>query len=192
MICILCIQLHGSLSSLYVRRLCTTSISVSRFFLKNYWIERCPFLGYCFPMRNRCRSVFQRELSGFLSFSAWWFFLCSLLCALAEGFFGCGGAALFLLFGRSGVGRRRISPPGAALLLGVIAQCSALLLTLLSGAGEIFPAPMALALAASSALGGAVFEKTKKRSPGKKGLRIALCVYMMLAALAGIEQAFIY
>lgn len=118
-------------------------------------------------------------------------FACSLLCALIEGFFGCGCAALFLLFGHAGVRRRRVSPPGAALLLSLIAELSALLLTQLCGKAEIFPIRMTLALALGSAIGGAVFEKNKKRSPVKSGLRIALHAYMLLAALAGMEQAFL-
>ena len=119
-------------------------------------------------------------------------FLFSLLCALAEGFFGCGGMALFLFSGQSGLCRQRLSPPGAALLICLTAQCAALLLTQLAGAGQIFPAPMLLALAGAAALGGAAFEKAKKRSPVKTELRIALCVYMLLAALAGIEQTFLH
>jgi len=120
------------------------------------------------------------------------FFVYALLCAACEGFFGCGGMALFLLAGYSGVRRRRVSPPGAALLLGTIAQLSALLLTQFSGAAEIFPARLPLSLAAAAWLGGAVFEKTKKRGAIQKGLRIALYVYMMLAALSCAEQAFLH
>jgi len=118
-------------------------------------------------------------------------FFFALLCASVEGFFGCGGTALFLLAGQHGVRRQRFSPSGAALLLGFAAQLSALLLTHFSGAAEIFPVRLPLALAAASALGGTGFEKTKKRSPVKKGLRIALCMYMLLAALSGAEQAFL-
>lgn len=118
-------------------------------------------------------------------------FAFSLLCAAIEGFFGCGGAILFLLAGRSGVHRRHASPPGGALLLGIIAQISALLLTHLSGAAEIFPAQLLLSLSAASTLGGVIFEKAKKRSPIKTGLRMALLLYTCLSALAGIEQAFL-
>lgn len=117
-------------------------------------------------------------------------FAFSLLCAFVEGFFGCGSAALFLFFGHSGICRRRISLPGAALLLCLTAQCSALLLTWLAGASEIFPFPLLLALISAAALGSAAFEKTKKRSPIKTGLRIVLLFYTCLAALAGTEQAF--
>ena len=118
-------------------------------------------------------------------------FAFSLLCAFAEGFLGCGGTAHFLLAGRSGVCRRPASPSGAALLLGFIAQLSALLLTHLSGAAEIFPARLPLSLAAAAALGSVFFEKTKKRAGIQRGLRIALCMYMVFAALAGIEQSFL-
>jgi len=119
-------------------------------------------------------------------------FLFSLLCAICEGFFGCGGTVLFLLAGRRLLYRRRFSPSGAALLLSLVAQFSALLLTLFSAASEIFPAQILLSLFVASALGGVIFEHTKKRSPVKSGLRIALCMYMILAALAGIEQSFLY
>lgn len=136
-------------------------------------------LAAAFPQRMRL----PRSRAGLFAFS--------LLCAMADGFFGCGGSALFLLFGHGGISRRRFSPSGAALLLGSLAHLSAILLTLLSGAAEIFPARMLLTLICASALGGAVFEKAKKRSPVKAGLRTALCLYMLLAALAGAEQAFL-
>ena len=99
--------------------------------------------------------------------------------------------ALFLLAGRSTLHRRQSSPPGAALLLCLVAQLSALLLTWLSGAAEIFPSRMLLALFFTSALGGVIFEKSKKRGAVLHGLRIALYVYMLSAALAGMEQAFL-
>jgi len=118
-------------------------------------------------------------------------FAFSLLCAAIDGFFGCGGAVIFLLTGRSDIHRRRVSPQGAALICSVIAHFFALLLTLLSGAAQIFPMRTLLMLAAASALGGTVFEKTKKRGPAQRGLRVTLCVYMLLAALAGTEQAFL-
>jgi len=118
-------------------------------------------------------------------------FAFSLLCAAIDGFFGCGGTAIFLLFSKRGVRRSAASPQGAALLCSMTAQFFALLLTLLSGAAQVFPAPMLLALAAASALGSVIFEKTKKRSLLQKRLRIALYVYIILAACAGTEQAFL-
>ena len=132
-----------------------------------------------FPMRMHLPSSWLR------------LFVFSLLCAACEGFWGCGGAVFFFFVSREDICRRRFSPPGSALLLCMIAQFSALLLTHFSGAAEIFPAHIPLSLAAASALGGAVFEKTKRRSPAKTGLRIALYIYMLLAALAGIEQTFL-
>jgi len=118
-------------------------------------------------------------------------FTFALLCSACDGFFGCGSAALFLFFGKRGVRRRLAFPQGAALLCGIVAQFFALLLTLFSGAAQVFPSQMLLALSAASALGGVIFEKTKKRGTAQRGLRIALCVYMLLAASAGIEQAFL-
>lgn len=117
-------------------------------------------------------------------------FLFSLPCALIDGFFGCGGAVLFFLFGKTGVRRRTFFLPGAALLCGMTAHVSALLLTLLSGAAQIFPPRTLIALCISASLGGTIFEKKKKRSPLEQRLRIALCVYLLLAALAGVEQAY--
>ena len=119
------------------------------------------------------------------------FFAFSLLCALTEGFFGCGAPPLFMLTGKESLRRRRFSPPGAALLLTIAAQLSALLLTLLSGAAQVFPLRMLLALCLSSALGSLIFEHIKKRAAIHRGLRIALLVYLLLAALAGVEQAFL-
>ena len=72
-----------------------------------------------------------------------------------------------------------------------LAQLSAILLTLLSDACEIFPARMLLSLFASSALGGVIFEKTKKRAAIQHGLRIALLLYTLLSALSCAEQAFL-
>lgn len=115
----------------------------------------------------------------------------SLFCASVEGFFGCGGAVLFLFAGRRDLNRRRFSLPSAALLLSFIAQLSAILLTLLSDAYEIFPGRMLLALFAASALGGVIFEKTKKRAAIQHGLRIALLLYTLLSALSCAEQAFL-
>ena len=136
-------------------------------------------LAAAFPRRIRL----PRNQTGLFAFS--------LLCAAVEGFFGCGGAILFLLAGRGGVHRRHASPPSAALLLGIIAQSSALFLTHLSGAAEIFPTRLLLSLLSASMLGGVIFEKTKKRSPIKPGLRMALLLYACLAALAGMEQAYL-
>lgn len=119
------------------------------------------------------------------------FFAFSVLCAFVDGFFGCGGSALFLLFGKRSIQRRKNFPQAAALLCSMTAHSFALLLTLLSGAAQVFPVRMLLGLSAGSALGGVIFEKTKTRSPLQKGLRIALYVYMILAALACLEHAFI-
>ena len=118
-------------------------------------------------------------------------FWSSLFCAALDGFFGCGGTAFFLLFTQTGVRRKRLFLPGAALLNGIFAQCAALLFTFFSGAAQIFPGRMLFSLAAASALGGIIFEKTKKRGQAHRGLRIALSLYTLLAALAGIEQAFL-
>lgn len=118
------------------------------------------------------------------------FFMLSLLYALMDGFFGCGCTALSVLFSKHRICRKSASVPGAALLCSFTAQSCALLLTLLSGAAQIFPLRMLIALCTAAAFGGAIFEKTKKRSLLQGRLRMALCVYMLLAALAGVEQAF--
>ena len=117
-------------------------------------------------------------------------FAFSLLCAACDGFFGCGCMTLFVLFSACEIRRKPASVPGAALLCSFTAQICALLLTILSGAAQVFPPRTLISLCAASALGGVIFEKMKKRSPLQKGLRMALCVYMLLAALAGVEQAF--
>lgn len=117
-------------------------------------------------------------------------FAFSLLCALSGGFFGCGETALFILFTKHETRRKIASLQGAALLCSIMAQSCALLLTLLSGAAQVFPIRTLLILSASAALGGVIFERMKKRSPLQKGLRVALCLYMLLSALSGAEQAF--
>jgi len=117
-------------------------------------------------------------------------FFFSLACAWADGFFGCGGILLFMRLNAGGVRRKAGSPPGAALLLGMLSQLCALLLTLLSGAAQVFPVRTLLAVSLGATLGAVCFEKQKKRAAAAKGLRIALVVYVLLAALAGAEQAF--
>lgn len=116
-------------------------------------------------------------------------FALSACCAAAEGFFGCGASALFLLAAREGVRRRAV--PAAALLLGLLAQASALLLTLLSGGAQVFPLRIPMALALGALLGGWRFERQKERGGVLRGLRVALFVYVLLAALAGAEQAYV-
>ena len=65
----------------------------------------------------------------------------------------------------------------------------ALLLTLLSGAAQVFP-PRMLAAAAVGAAAGALFgEYGKKRGALPSGMRAAARVYEISAALACAEQA---
>ena len=116
--------------------------------------------------------------------------LFSLLCACIGGQFGCGALAVFHLTARGGVCRRRDAPACAALLLAITAHASALLLTLLSGGAQVFPPRMLLSLSSGAFLGGWRFEKHKKRGEVLRGLRAALGVYTLLAALSGVEQAF--
>jgi len=111
-------------------------------------------------------------------------------CAWIEGFFGCGGALLFHLATGNGVRRRQDAPQSAVLLLGMVAQLSAILLTLLCGAAEILPMRMLFSLAVGAVLGASVFEHRKKRGAIRNGLRAALLVYLLFAALAGVEQAY--
>lgn len=118
-------------------------------------------------------------------------YLFSLLCAFVGGCFGCGALAAFGLAARGGVHRRSDAPASAALLLALTAHASALLLTLLSGGAQVFPPRMLVVLSSGALLGGWRFEKSKKRGEVRKGLRAALGVYALLAALAGVEQAFL-
>lgn len=117
-------------------------------------------------------------------------FLLCLIGAWIEGAFGGGALAVFHLTAQGGVHRKSGSPASAALLLALTAQASALGLTLLSGGAQVLPPRMLAALAAGACLGGWRFEKTKKRGEVRRGLRTALGVYALLAALAGVEQAF--
>lgn len=118
-------------------------------------------------------------------------YLFSLLCAFVGGYFGCGALAAFGLAAYGGVHRRKDASASAALLLALTAHASALLLTLLSGGAQILPPRMLLALSSGALLGGWRFEKSKKRGEVRRGLRAALGVYALLAALSGVEQAFI-
>ena len=117
-------------------------------------------------------------------------YLFSLLCACIDGQFGGGALAVFHLTGQGGVHRKSGSPASAALLLALTAQASALGLTLLSGGAQVLPPRMLAALSAGALLGGWRFEKIKKRGEVRRGLHTALGVYALLAALAGVEQAF--
>ncbi|MGN0772459.1 MAG: hypothetical protein ACI4MP_01540 [Candidatus Ventricola sp.] len=117
-------------------------------------------------------------------------YLFSLFCALIGGQFGCGTLALFSLAARGGVHRKSDAPASAALLLAITAHASALLLTLLSGGAQVLPPRMLAALSSGAFVGGWRFEKIKKRGEVRRGLRTALGVYALLAALAGVEQAF--
>ncbi len=116
-------------------------------------------------------------------------YLFSLLCAFVGGCFGCGALTSFGLAARGGVHRRSDAPASAALLLALTAHASALLLTLLSGGAQVFPPRMLVVLSSGALLGGWRFEKSKKRGEVRKGLRAALGVYALLAALSGVEQA---
>ena len=118
-------------------------------------------------------------------------FLSSLTVAYVEGQFGCGALTLLQLAAHGGVRRKRGAPGSAALLLALTAQASALGLTLLSGGAQVFPARMLAALAGGACLGGWRFEKNKGRGEIRRGLLAALGAYALLAALAGVEQAFL-
>lgn len=113
------------------------------------------------------------------------FTLWGISAALLSGGLGGGALALFSLAAQTGV--RRTSPSSGPLLLSLCAQASALLLTLLSGGAQIFPARMLAALALGAWFGG---WQSQKRGKGHQRLLTALKVYAILAALSGTEQAF--
>ena len=108
--------------------------------------------------------------------------------AALGGFLGAGEAALLRLFLPAGVIRRRQS--AAALLSSACAQGGALLLTLLCGAAQVFPARLLASAALGAALGALCAEGCKERGALRSGMRAALLVYGILAALACVEQAF--
>lgn len=107
--------------------------------------------------------------------------------AVVGGFLGAGEAALLSLAPVPGVRRGRQS--GDALLLTVCAQGGALLLTLLCGAAEIFPARLLAAMALGAALGALAAEQCKERGALHRGMRAALLIYGFFAVLACAEQA---
>lgn len=132
----------------------------------------------------KSRLPFPRSKRSLLAFS--------FLCAALDGCFGAGGAVLFALAARDGSRRRQ--PPSAALLLILCAQAGAILLTLLSGAAQVFPVRLLLFLALGAVSGALGWEQRKKRGAHPDippGLRAALKVYLLCAALAGAEQAWL-
>ena len=112
-------------------------------------------------------------------------------CGVVDGFFGAGGQLLFYGLWPPQIVRRRFSSPALPLLLTVCAQAGALLLTTCAGASQIFPGRMVALLAAGSALGALACEHQKKRGSLFMGTSAALRVYLMLCALAGMEQAYV-
>lgn len=100
---------------------------------------------------------------------------------------GLGGGALALFSSAAHTGVRRTSPTSGPLLLSLCAQTGALLLTLLSGGAQVFPARMLAALALGAWVGG---RQSQKRGKGRQRLLAALKVYAFLAALSSAEQAF--
>lgn len=114
----------------------------------------------------------------------------ALPCALAEGFFGAGGLALYALAAPPLV-RRHGAAQAGALLLCAAAQGAALLLTLLSGAAQVFPARLPAAMALGAALGAWLSGGAQKGGALPRGMRAALAVYAILAALACVEQGFL-
>lgn len=109
--------------------------------------------------------------------------------AALGGFLGAGEAALLLPFLPSGVERGRQS--AVALLSSACAQGGALLLTLLSGAAQVFPARLLAFITLGAALGALCAEGCKERGALHTGMRAALLVYGMLAALSCAEQAYL-
>lgn len=109
------------------------------------------------------------------------------LASALGGFLGAGEAVLLPPLLPAGVHRGRQS--GAALLASACAQGGALLLTLLCGAAQIFPARLLLFAALGAALGALCAEGCKERGALHRGMRAALLVYGFLAALACAEQA---
>lgn len=147
-------------------------------------VQALPLLALCvlslakglrFPIRRR------------LPLLGWAFF-----CAMTDGFFGAGGICLLSLAALDGVVRRRNSPSALALLLQACAQAGAIALTLAVGAAEVFPWRMLLSISSGALLGALAAEANKKRGATVTGLRIALKAYGIIAALSGLEQAFVH
>lgn len=111
----------------------------------------------------------------------------SLPVAALGGFLGAGEAGILQLVLPSGLHAARQS--AAALLLTVCAQGGALLLTLLCGAAQVFPAHLLAALMLGAALGSLAAEQCRERGALHRGMRAALLVYGFFAALACAEQA---
>lgn len=114
-----------------------------------------------------------------------------LLCGAVDGFFGAGGALLLGGLQPPSIERRRFAPASLPLLLTVCAQGAALLLTVCCGAAQVFPARMVLLLAAGSALGALTAEQRAGGGALFSHLRAGLRAYLLLAALAGVEQAYL-
>lgn len=109
--------------------------------------------------------------------------------AALGGFLGAGEALLLTPFLPVGVTRGRQS--AVLLLLSACTQGGALLLTLLSGAAQVFPARLPAFMSLGAALGALCAEGCKERGPLHSGMRAALLVYGTLAALACAEQAYL-
>lgn len=113
-------------------------------------------------------------------------FLCTMT-SILEGFFGAGGLAVYAMTCSDAIRRAQI--PATALLTLLCAQAGALLLTFLCGAAMVFPFHMLLMTCAGAALGALFCEAQKKRGAALHGMRIALKLYLLLAALSCLEQS---
>lgn len=126
--------------------------------------------------------------------------LLSFCCAGADGFFGAGSDAILALASHRSILRRSDGPSSFALIVGFCAQSGALLFTILCGAAQVFPARIPVSLALGAALGAYLSETAvsgqkngykKTRSAIHQGLRSALKIYLLFAALSCCEQAFL-
>lgn len=111
------------------------------------------------------------------------------LCSAAEGFFGAGGVVLYRIFAPHRRLRSEHVPASPALIVVFFAQLGALMLTHFSGAAQILPGTMLLALISGTSLGA--LSAKKQRGAFLVGLRFALLAYLVFSALSLMEQAFL-
>lgn len=150
-------------------------------------IQAIPLLMLCALSLVPAKRLPARRLAGHDAALPCWAFLCG----MTDGFFGAGGMTLLSPLTLAAIVRRSDRPTALMLLLCACAQAGALALTLAAGAAQVFPGRMLLAVGAGAAMGALAAEADKKRGAASAGLRIALKAYLIVAALSGLEQAFL-
>lgn len=150
-------------------------------------IQAIPLLLLCVLSLVPAQRLPARHLADHYAALPYWAFLCG----MTDGFFGAGGMTLLSPFMLGTIVRRRDRPTALMLLLCACAQGGALALTLAAGAAQVFPGRMLFAVGAGAAMGIWAAEADKKRGAASIGLRIALKAYLIIAALSGLEQAFL-